>query len=84
MLEMYLLKKKSQAQTKTLIKINLEKDITFLQNNLRQNNIVLPKRKIYSIKNNLIQQEYPPNINYTNNILKLKIEQHKVQNIIFK
>jgi hypothetical protein len=39
---------------KTIIKLNLEKDITFLSNNLRQNNIVLPKRKIYSIKNNLI------------------------------
>lgn len=32
---------------KTLIKLNLEKDISFLQNNLRQNNILLPKRKIY-------------------------------------
>ena len=69
-----LTKEEKFEEAKTLIKLNLEKDITSIQSNLRENNILLSKREIYKIKNSIKQLEYPSDINYLNNIMKLKIE----------
>ena len=59
--------------TTNLIKLNIDKDLEFHINNLYKNKIFLTRKKIYYILNKIKQDSYPPDINFINNILNIKI-----------
>ena len=56
-----------------IIKLNIDKDLEFHVNNLFKNKIYLSRKKIYNIRNKIKQELYPPDLNYINNILNIKI-----------